>query len=288
MKHVIFGCGDVGKRIARDLLALGVAPSMIVPWVNSQASLNALQIMGLNGRLCNLDEAAPVLDDCNNAYFYYTVAPQKSGLQDRRSRLLTKALKEQNAIPRKILLISTTGVYGDHSGDWVDETSSTAPSTQRAKRRADSETVWHQFAVIGQASIVVLRVPGIYANSRLPTKRILNRTPVVNAQECGYSNRIHADDLAAVCIRALERSDGDELFNASDGRPGTITEYLQAVAQYLGEPPLPEISLADAQSQLSPEMLSYLTESRKISNTKLRAVLAYEFKYSDFNEGLKH
>ena len=116
---------------------------------------------------------------------------------------------------------------------------------------------------------MILRVPGIYANSRLPIDRIKKRTPVVAAKECGFTNRIHADDLAEVAISAMQRARAGDIFNVTDGTPGKISEYLQAVAQVLGEEPLPEISMTEAQTQLSSGMLSYLSESRKISNRKM-------------------
>ena len=135
--------------------------------------------------------------------------------------------------------------------------------------------------------LVILRVPGIYANSRIPRERIAKRIPVVNATECGYTNRIHADDLAHVAIAAMLADRQYEIYNATDGTPGKITEYLQAACEILGEDPLPEISMQQAREQLSAGMLSYLGESRRISNEKMLNDLKITLSYPNFKEGLK-
>jgi len=184
-------------------------------------------------------------------------------------------------------VISTTGVYGDCQGEWVDETSPTEPQTERGQRRLDLEAQWLSWGEMNNVCVVILRVPGIYAYSRLPIERIRRRTPVVRAQECGFTNRIHADDLAAIMLVAMKGAQAGDIFNVTDGTPGKISEYLQAAAQVLGEQPLPEISMAQAQTQLSLGMLSYLSESRKISNRKMLDELNVVLRYPDFREGIK-
>ena len=299
MKTVILGCGDVGQRIANALLSDGIDPAQIIAYVNSPSSADACAALGLTSYVIDLDQPETLnntLHECHASELYYTVAPQKSGEHDLRSRALLEAFNQQSITPNKVVLISTTGVYGDCAGEWVSEQNALNPSTERAKRRVDSERQWGGVgsvveSAIGDAvvgSAVVLRVPGIYAFSRLPRARIAQRTPVVNPQECGYTNRIHADDLARICIIAMRKAPAGEVFNATDGRAGNISEYLQAAAQYLGEPPLPEISLQDAAAIFSASMLSYLHESRRISNQKMLDELGVVLQYPDFREGIKH
>ena len=112
------------------------------------------------------------------------------------------------------------------------------------------------------------------------------RIPVVRAEECGFTNRIHADDLARICVVAMNRAKNADIFNVTDGSPGTISEYLKAAAQVVGLPSLPEISMQQAQTMLSRGMLSYLGESRKISNKKMLRELEIELLYPDFRQGL--
>jgi len=241
MQSVILGCGDIGRRIVKSLIAQGHNQANIIGFVKSIESVEQCAELG-------------VID----------IAPEK------------------------VVLISTTGVYGDCQGQWVTEKNQTNPETERGQRRLDSEQQWLSWSKKNSVPVVILRVPGIYANSRLPRDRIAARTPVVNPDECGFTNRVHADDLALMCVAAMRKGKPTDVFNATDGTPGKISEYLQEAARILGAEPLPEISLSEAESQLSSGMLSYLNESRKISNEKILDQLNISLRYPDFREGIKH
>jgi len=307
--HVVLGCGDIGRRIVKQLQLEGVANERIIAYVNSESSFDRATELGIAARYFELDPQGAALSaahdlavntavnslaqlnsiaDIADSHAYYTVAPQITGEEDKRSRALIRLLEHAKSVPSKMVLISTTGVYGDAQGSWIDETHAANPSTDRAKRRYDSEAQWQAFMSSHKRVLTVLRVPGIYARSRLPQERIKKAIPVVRSEEVGFTNRIHADDLAAICVCANQRLQASTILNATDGKPGTITQYLQAVADYLGEPKLPEITLDQAHSELSEGMLSYLSESRKISNAKLLDLLDYTFLYPDFRIGMKY
>lgn len=286
--NVIFGCGDVGRRIARYLVDDGTNVDDIFGLVNSQLSKDKASAIGVNTDIIDLDRLNNNLLKCQNAAIYYTVAPQKNGYEDLRTNAVLKAFFANKIVPKKIVLISTTGVYGDCNGEWVDEQSDTNPQTDRGKRRLSSEQQWLQWGDENLVPVSILRAPGIYANSRIPKERIAKGTPVVVGNECGFTNRVHAEDLARACILAMNKSNHAEIYNATDGTPGKIGEYLQAAAQVIGMPPLEEISMQQAQRELSEGMLSYLSESRKISNRKLLDELGFELKYPDFRVGLFH
>lgn len=287
MTSVVFGCGDVGRRIAQSLIKMGVPTGAIYAYVKTPESAELCARSNVIALTVDLDTSIRDLTLCHDAELYYTVAPQKQGHEDLRSRALIQHWQESEIRPKKVVLISTTGVYGDCSGEWVDEQSKVNPQTDRARRRFDSETIWRDWGKSNQVPVVVLRVPGIYSFARLPRQRLLNRTPVVNPAECGFTNRIHADDLANICIRAMELGVADEVFNATDGTPGKISEYLQAAACALGMEALPQISMSEAGSVLSEGMLSYLNESRKISNRKMLEELDVVLKYPDILQGVK-
>ena len=284
---VIFGCGDVGRRIAGQLLESGVSAADVVAVVQSPAGRVACEKIGVSAKQYDLDGQAGDPGFCHDSNLYYLVPPQRQGVQDLRSRALLEAFGQHDVRPKKAVLISTTGVYGDYRGEWVDEHTATNPQTERGKRRLDSEQIWLAWGRENQVPVVILRVPGIYAFSRIPRTRIEQRIPVVRAEECGFTNRIHADDLAAVAIAAMQRGQGGEVYNVTDGTPGKITDYLQTAAEVIGAEPLPEISMAQARTELSSGMLSYLEESRKISNKKMLRELGVELRYEDFREGLK-
>ncbi len=289
---LIFGCGDVGRRIAKALLDESSSAGKISGYVHSIKSQQQAASLGVPCQIIDLDKLGSDVgldfSACRAAELYYTVAPQKQGLCDQRSESLVKHFIEADILPAKVVVISTTGVYGDYDGEWVCESSSTEPKTERGQRRLDLERQWLAWGESQGVAVVVLRVPGIYAFDRLPRKRLEQRTPVVRASECGFSNRVHADDLAQMCILAMRKAPAGEIYNATDGAPGKISEYLQAAAHALDYPPLPEISMSQAQQQLSEGMLSYLSESRKISNQKIVNQLGYQLLYPDFKQGLCH
>ena len=288
MSHLIFGCGDVGRRIAKYLLSSGVEAGTIKAFVNSHGSKEQAKALGINAEIIDLDDLQHSLAQCHQANLYYTVAPQKAGIEDARSKAVLDRLHVNNVKPHKVVLISTTGVYGDCDGEWVTELSETKPQTGRGKRRLSLEQQWLNWGGRENVAVTVLRAPGIYAHSRIPRERIMKGTPVVTADECGFTNRIHATDLARACILAMQKATHGQIFNATDGKPGKISEYLQAAASIIDAPPLLEISMREAQQALSSGMLSYLSESRKISNQKLLNELGFELLYPDFKLGLLH
>lgn len=287
IKHVLIGCGDVGRRIAAQLIKNGEQAAAILGLVKSQDSALKCQELAINVEKFDVDQSDFVLPKGKQHNYYYLVPPQKTGELDLRSRAILAAFDQAQIRPSKVVLISTTGVYGDCDGNWVTELSETNPQTDRGKRRLDSETQWTDWCKTQNIDYVILRVPGIYARSRIPRQRIEQRIPVVNASECGFTNRVHADDLAAVAIAAMQSAISAEIYNATDGTPGKITDYLNAAAQELNLPIPPQISMQEAEQSLSAGMLSYLSESRKISNQKMLTELKITLRYPNFREGLK-
>jgi nucleoside-diphosphate-sugar epimerase len=291
---IILGCGDVGRRIIAQLLSSpitspdSVIDSSILVCTRSAQARQQNALLGVQSTQLDIDKAHILPLEIQGSDLYYLVPPPKQGLLDTRSRRVIELLRKQGLRPKKIVLISTTGVYGDHDGEWVTEKSITKPQTERGQRRLDSEQQWLTWCEDYKVEINVLRVPGIYAFSRIPRQRLDNETPVVRAQESGYSNRIHADDLAMVAVTAMRKPIAGEIFNVTDGSPGKIAEYLQAACVVLGLPPLAEISMRQAETELSSGMLSYLSESRKISNQKMLSKLNVTLTYPDFRIGLRH
>lgn len=286
--YCIVGCGDIGRRIVTKLIANGVAPTMISAVTRSTKTAVAAQALGISVSACDFDSEFELPKPLAARKWVYLVPPPKEGLFDRRTDRLLHALSQHSCVPESVILISTTGVYGDTNGAWVDETTPPRPQTDRGKRRLDMEHRWQAWAGEHRVAIRVLRVPGIYANGRIPLERLKKAVPVVKAEECGFTNRIHADDLANAVIAAT-RYDGQEvIFNVTDGTPGTISDYLQSASKVVGLPPLPEITMTEAKQRLSPGMLSYLSESRRIGNEKMRRELKVELYYPDFRVGLRY
>lgn len=289
---IIVGCGDVGLRIAKRL-----SENNVLAFVSSEISCQKLAKHQVNAQAIQLDNAQVSLNlSASEIDLYYLVPPQLSGEEDQRSRVFLQALSEsvvqQPTDSLRIVLISTTGVYGDHDGEWVTEATPTEPQTDRAKRRLSLEQQWQDFvlnaALTNNAKTVmsILRVPGIYSHSRLPRERLEKQTPLVNPDECGYTNRIHADDLAMICTEVMQQQQQTDVYNVSDGTPGKISEYLLEAAKVLGIQSPPLISMDEADKAVSAGMLSYLRESRKISHHKLMESFDLELQYPDFKQGI--
>lgn len=279
----IVGCGDIGRLLAANWRDLG---ANVTALVRSEASSRRLQGLGLNTVDGDLDRPESLGDlSLAGSVLYYLAPPPRQGEGDSRMDHFLAALKP-GATPQRIIYISTSGVYGDSAGAWVDEESPTRPQTARARRRIDAETALRRFGREQGVPVIILRVGGIYGPGRLPRERLEKGLPVLNEAECGYTNRIHAEDLVTILLLAAEKGQGDNIYNVSDGHPGNMTQYFNAVADALGLPRPPSLPMAAAREQLSEAMLSYLTESRRMDNRKLLHDFGLTLHYPDLAAGL--
>lgn len=277
----IVGCGDIGLRVARLWQGRGVAVQALARSDAAAARLTSAGITPVSG---DLDVPATLVTlPLNGATVYYFAPPPAQGETDPRMRAFTAA----GLRPDRVVYISTSGVYGDRGGAWVDEDTPPMPGTERARRRLDAETALRTWGRQSGVRVNILRVGGIYGPGRWPLERLQAGTPVLREEECGYTNRIHADDLAAICVAAADRGGADRIYNVSDGGNGTMTQYFYAVADRFGLPRPPALTLAQAMQQLSPAMLSYLTESRRMDNRRLLQELGVTLRYPDLRQGLQ-
>lgn len=279
---LIAGCGDVGVHLARALIAAGHRP---VGLVRRQVAADELGRQGIAPVVADLDREIdePPAAAENGTVFYLVPPPADADADDPRLRRFL-ALCEQ-ALPRRIIYLGTTGVYGDCSGEWVDEHRPPQPMTERARRRLAAEEILTAWCTKHDVASVRLRVGGIYGPGRLPLDR-LDRVTLVAAHEAPWSNRIHVDDLVAVLLAAARRGRPAAVYNVSDGTPGTMTEYFNTLADLAGRPRPPTVSLADAEQHLSPGMLSYVRESRRLDTRLMREELRVTPRYPTLAEGL--
>ena len=241
--------------------------------------------MGLRAHLLDLDQPLKDTTLPPHSRLLYTVPPPSTGQEDTRLENFLASLDPQ--MVARFVLISTSGVYGDCGGDWVDEATPIHPVADRALRRADAETRLQRWADAHGIDWIVLRVPGIYAPDRLPLSRLRSGAPLVARDEAPWSNRIHADDLAAACCAALDRTVKNEIINITDDAPSTMTDYFLAVADYAGLPRPAEIPLQEALKTMSAGMRSYMAESRRIRNDKMKNRLGIRLRYPSLSQGLK-
>lgn len=281
---LLAGCGYLGRRMLARLRRQGFEINALVASEGSAALLENKVDRVIQLDLDQAAWAAPTLPDADQVYYF--IPPPSNGVRDTRITNFLEMLSRSNR-PQRILLISTSGVYGDCDGEWVDESRPAAPVAERAKRRFDAEQQLTTWCLKREVEHVILRVAGIYGPQRLPLARLEKRVPMVSESEAPWTNRIHVDDLATVCEAVMENAPSGEIFNVSDGHPGNMTDYFNRVADAAGLPRPPQISLTEAQAQLSPGMLSYLRESRRLDTSKLRAVEGVTFRYPTLDQGLK-
>ena len=284
MKQVVIsGCGDIGKRVAQRWQARG---AHVMALSRHAEKSKQLQALGIEALAADLDDPASLQHlPLKDTVLYHFAPPPAEGETDPRLHNLLNAITEGN-LPEVIVMISTTAVYGDCGGDWVSEVSPTQPQTARGLRRLDAEMALSHWGKHHHVPTIILRVPGIYGPERLPLQRIQSGAPILREDQSPYTNRIHADDLAMVCVVAAEKAYAGAIYNVSDGHPGTMSQYFKDIADAFGLPRPPEISREEAENAMSPGMLSYLRESRRIDNSKMLQDLGVELQYPDLAKGL--
>ncbi len=284
MDVVIIGCGDIGRRVGRELVKKGTS---VLAVARSEETLQRSQQEGFGVVQGDFDyqEDTPELPLHGRQVFYF-MPPQGGGKSDYRMLNFCRKLSPENC-PQKLVYISTSGVYGDCQGAVVTEETPLNPLTARAQRRASAEQQLCEQAEKLGFSLVILRVTGIYGPGRLPVARVMQGHPVLKPEEASFTNRIHSQDLVQVCLAAMEKGEDGDIFNVSDGQESTMTEYFTAVADLHNLPRPKQIGMAQAEKEMNPLMLSYLKESRRMDNRKMLAKLGVKLRYPNLQEGLK-
>lgn len=282
-KIFIVGCGYIGERIARAYSATG---DDVTCMVRSPEHGAQLQSAGFTTLISGLDDKSAIAPlDLTGRVLFYLVPPPGGGIIDSRARnFIDIAL--QSASPDKIVYMSATSVYGEIDGRVVTEETVPHPDSAMGKRRLDAETAFRDYGKAAGVPVVVLRVSGIYGPGRLPLMQISQGHPLLNEDEAGPSNRIHADDLTAVSVAAAELGFDGDVFNVSDGNPSSMTSYFNACADALNLPHQPQVPLSEARLVMSPLMYSYVSQSRVIDNKKMLERLNIQLGYSSLEEGL--
>lgn len=266
MALVLAGYGDIGARIARQ------AQTPCVGLNRSGRFVPGLGVRLLRGPLSELQQGVQAADSV-----IWLAPPPPEGQTDN---LIRQALAGVTGL-RKLVYVSTSGVYGDCQGRWVDEGAPLAAQTPRAQRRMDAEAAVQSWAAQHAVDWAIVRVPGIYGPGRLPQRRLEQGAPILAAALAPWSNRIHAEDLARFLLLVLEQGHG--IYNISDGQPGTITQYYLAAAEVLGIAPPPQVRDA---KELGPALASYMAESRRLDITRAQQELGFEPHFPDFYAAL--
>lgn len=292
---LIVGCGDVGQRVA-GLLQGGAHANRrshkgtaVLALTSSAGRMADLRARGIVPLLGNLDHPATLARLAGIAtHVVHLAPPAPQGWTDPRTLALLRALRRRT-LPTALVYGSTSGVYGDCAGAWVDETRGLNAATPRAVRRVDAE---RQLRFWGRSSGVrtnTLRIPGIYAKDRdggTPRERLLKGTPVLQAQDDVYTNHIQADDLARACVAALCKGRALRTYNVSDDTELKMGDYFDLAADLYGLPRPSRVAREGAQAQLPVMLLSFMGESRRLCNTRMKTELGLQLRYPTVREGL--
>jgi nucleoside-diphosphate-sugar epimerase len=259
---LIVGFGDVGARI----VARFARRFRIVALMRSDTRNAFLRAAGAIPLKADLDDRQTLKRIAGLGARVIHLAPAgESGRKDRRTRNLVAAIGDRT---QRAVYISTSGVYGDQGGRRIDETARLVPGSDRAWRRVDGEHVMRAafFAT-------VLRVPGIYAHDRLPLERLRQCLPALIPADDVFTNHVHADDLARIAVAAMLRGAPTRVINASDDSELKMGDYFDLVADRHGLPRPPRLPRAELAGQVSPMMLSFMRDSRRLSNRRLKREL---------------
>ena len=286
---LIIGCGDVGLRVARLL----PASVKVMALTSTSTRVPEFRAQNITPLLGNLDKVASLKRLAGLATRVVHLAPPPNddphARSDPRTRSLLQALRLRT-VPLGIVYGSTSGVYGDCQGLWVDETRPVMPDTSRAHRRVDAEAQLRWFGRSAGVPTHILRIPGIYAPDReggTPRGRLLKGTPVLAAADDVYTNHIHADDLARACLAAMHVGKPQRITNTSDDTDLKMGDYFDLAADLYGLPRPPRLARQAAAAQLPAMQLSFMSESRRLDNRRLKTELRLKLRYPTVSAGLK-
>ena len=288
---LIIGCGDVGLRAARELRRSRMASQgvRVLAVTRSEGRCTAMRQLGIEPLVGDLDQPLTMRRLAGIATRVLHLAPPaNNGVQDKRSEALLRILRLRSK-PVSLVYASTSGVYGDCQGARISESRPVAPTTARAQRRVNAERLMR---FIGRSGIraSILRIPGIYAPDReggTPQARLLRGTAVLQAQDDVFTSHIHADDLVRACIAALWHGKAQRIYHASDDTELRMGDYFDLAADLYGLQRPPRISRAAAQELIPANLLSFMSESRRLSNQRLKLELKVKLRYPTVEQGLR-
>ena len=280
---LIVGCGDVALRTA-CLLHGRYRLYALSHSAQRHDLLRRHGIIPLPGDLDHPDTLSRLAGLSHD--ILHCAPPPSEGVHDSRTGHLIRALGRSGRIPQRLVYISTSAVYGDCAGEVVDERRPVRPQSERARRRVDAERLLRAWGRRSGVSVIILRVPGIYAADRLPLERIRAGTPALAQPEDAYTNHIHADDLARIVIVALSRGRAGRAYNAADGSWLKMGDWFDLVAHSFRLPLPPRVSRKEAEGRIPESLLSFMRESRRLSNRRLREELRVRLRYPSVQDGL--
>lgn len=282
--YTIIGCGDIGLRVARRLIKQG---EVVTGTAHFEEGVAVLESAGIQPLVANFDYQEDIPEFLVNGHrVFYFLAPQGGGSSDYRMINFCRRLSAENC-PERIVYISTSGVYGDCGDQLVTEETPVNPMTSRAKRRVSAEEQLREQAGKIGFELIILRVTGIYGPGRLPLSQLKKGHEVLRPEDAPRTNRIHSLDLVEICLAAMQKGEDGDIFNVCDGQESSMSDYFMAVAGLYGLPQPQQLTWAEAEKRMNPLTFSFLKESRRMANDKMREKLGIQLKYPTLDEGLR-
>lgn len=278
LRVLLIGCGDIALRTA----ALLRGRVRLYGLTRRPDDVARLRAQGIVPIVADLDRGASLWQLRTAPWgVVHFAPPPPDGRDDPRTRHLVAALSSAQIIPQRMVYVSTSGVYGDCAGARVHETRPRRAQTPRARRRVSAETTLRAWAARNAVSLAILRVPGIYAEGRLPLERVRHATPVLAADDDVYTNHIHADDLAQAVVAALFRGKPSRAYNVTDDAELKMGDWFDAIADAYRLPRPPRIGWEEAERRIAPQMLSFMNESRRLVNDRMKRELRVALRYPE-------
>ena len=274
MTHLLsFGHGYSAQALARHLLPQGWK---ITGTTRSSEKADALRRDGIDAVIWPGGDILPALD--NATHILVSAAPSEAGdpvLANLRDEISTRRHQL-----RWVGYLSTTGVYGDHKGGWVDETTPLSPSTQRGRMRVEAEAAWQSLDL----PLHIFRLAGIYGPGRGPFAKVRNGTARRIIKPGQVFSRIHVDDIAQVLAASIARPKPGAIYNVCDNDPAPPEDVIAHAAHLLGLPIPPAEDFATA--EMTPMARSFYAESKKVRNDLIKDELGVKLRYPDYRAGL--
>lgn len=270
IRVLLIGCGDVALRAASLLRGR----ARIFGLTRRGDDVQKLRAHGVVPVIADLDDFASLRRlRLSPLAVLHCAPPPSEGRDDPRTRKLVAALTQAGIVPQRFVYISTSGVYGDCAGAHVDETRTRRAQTPRARRRVAAEDRLREWAARQRVSLAILRVPGIYAEGRLPLDRIKQCTPLLVPEDDVFTNHIHADDLARAAVAALFHGRANRAYNVTDDAQMKMGSWMDAIADAFHLPRPPRVTWDEAEQRIAPMLLSFMSESRRLANRRMKEEL---------------
>jgi nucleoside-diphosphate-sugar epimerase len=183
-----------------------------------------------------------------------------------------------------VTYLSATSVYGNKMGKWVNESTTTKPTSKRGIARLNSEKNWLRYFKDFNLALHIFRLSGIYSNENNALIRLKKRKLNIIEKKNQFFSRIHVEDIAKILTISLSKFNPGQIFNISDDRPCSNNELASYAARLLKMPPPKIIRLPDVKNKI---LKDFLRDSKKVSNKKMKKFFSYKLKYPDYKKGLR-